>query len=70
MTPVVMTPMTSIDMAWAFNEWMRRYTLNPSAFAREFEMVVQYLRQQDEGQEPSYGIACAFYMAQLLEARA
>lgn len=52
-------------MPKVFNEWMRRYTEEPEKFGREFEAVVEFLREQAEGHEPSYGEKCAAYMQQL-----
>lgn len=52
-------------IARAFNEWMRRYIDEPEAFAREFEIVGQFLGEQLNGGLPSYGATCAAYLAQL-----
>ena len=52
-------------VAEAFNEWMRRYTETPDQFVREFQTVNQFLAEQDSGRAPSYGEACAAYLAEL-----
>jgi hypothetical protein len=52
----------------AFNEWMRRYTENPSEFAREWQTVSEFLSQRAAGQEPSYGEICVAYVEGLLAA--
>lgn len=52
-------------VAEAFNEWMRRYTENPSRFEREFQTVTQFLSDQAAGRQPSYGEVCAAYLAEL-----
>ncbi|KKB86458.1 hypothetical protein VW29_02555 [Devosia limi DSM 17137] len=57
--------MTNAQMAQCFNEWMRRYIEEPDRFAREFEMVNQFLADEQNGREPSYGETSAAYMAQL-----
>lgn len=57
--------MDSVLMAKAFNEWMRRYIEEPERFEREFRAVENFKREESEGAEPSYGEACAAYMAQL-----
>lgn len=57
--------MTKAQMALCFNEWMRRYTEDPTGFAREFEYVNTYLADKAEGREPTYGETSAAYMAKL-----
>ena len=57
--------MTNAQMAKCFNEWMRRFIEEPDRFAREFEMVNQFLADAQDGREPSYGETSAAYMAQL-----
>lgn len=49
-------------IAKAFNEWMRRYTETPKEFEAEFESVIAFLKEQNEGKEPSYGEECAEYL--------
>ncbi len=51
--------------AQAFNEWLRLYTADPEQFAREFEVVVQFLAQQKAGEEPTYGESCDAFLAKL-----
>ena len=51
----------------AFNEWMRRYTDEPERFARDWQIVQEFLATSD-GQTPSYGASCAEYLAELLAA--
>lgn len=53
-------------MTQAFNEWMRRYTEDPATYAREFETVGEFLREQAEGREPTYGETCAAYLDDLM----
>ena len=57
--------MTNAQMAKCFNEWMRRFIEEPDRFAREFETVNQFLADEQDGREPSYGETSAAYMAQL-----
>lgn len=53
------------SMVAAFNEWMRRYVEDPSAFMAEFESVIQFQKDKQDGAEPSYGQISAAYMFQL-----
>lgn len=57
--------MTNEQMARCFNEWMRRFIDNPEEFEREFESVGSFLRETNEGTEPSYGEQCTAYMTDL-----
>jgi hypothetical protein len=59
--------MTPEQIAKALNEWMRRYIDDPNAFDAEFETVGQFLKDENEGKEPSYGENGAAYMKKLLE---
>ena len=52
-------------MAKCFNEWMRRFIEEPERFAREFQSVTEFQREEAEGKEPSYGESCAGYLTQL-----
>ncbi len=54
--------MTNIQMAKAFNEWMLRFIDEPEQFEREFETVSQFLKEQNEGNEPTYGETAAAYL--------
>ncbi len=53
-------------MARAFNEWMRRYTDEPERFAREFQMVGEFLEQTERGEEPTYGETAAAYLVEIM----
>ena len=54
--------------ARAFNEWMRRFTQAPEEFSKQFEDAAQYLRDRNEGREPSYGeVAAAYFDKRLAE---
>ncbi len=55
------------EMGRALNEWMRRYTDEPTKFEREFQTVTQYLAEVASGVEPTYGQTGAAYMRQLLD---
>lgn len=57
--------MTNAQMAKCFNEWMRRFINEPDAFQREFETVNDFLRDEGDGREPTYGEVSAAYMAKL-----
>jgi hypothetical protein len=58
---------TQNEMAWAFNEWMRRYTEEPERFAREWETVMAFL-EEDTGDNNTaqYGHDQAKYFVSLL----
>lgn len=57
--------MDQVKLAKCFNEWMRRFIEEPERFAREHESVVEFLRQENAGEEPSYGQGCAEYLTRL-----
>ena len=52
--------------AEAFNEWMRRFTEEPSAFQQQFQSCVEYLAAAQNGEEPTYGETCAAYLYELM----
>lgn len=54
-------------IANAFNEWMNRFIQNPEQFQREFQTVTEYLNEQNNGIEPTYGEAAAAYLDKLLD---
>jgi hypothetical protein len=53
------------QMAKCFNEWMRRFIEEPDRFEREFETVNDFLADEANGKDPSYGETSSAYMAQL-----
>lgn len=53
-------------VAKAFNEWMRRFTQEPSRFGHEWESVAEFLKAEADGREPEYGQVCAAYLEQLM----
>ena len=57
--------MNNAQMVKCFNEWMRRYIDDPSAFNAEFETVNKYLADRDNGAEPTYGETCTAFMAKI-----
>jgi len=52
-------------MARCFNLWMKRYTEEPERFAADFQTVAEFLQQQADGEEPTYGATCAQMMVDL-----
>ena len=52
-------------IASALNKWMRRYVDEPTRFAAEFQTGGQFLKDEAEGVEPSYGVVGAAYLAEL-----
>lgn len=61
--------MEKSEAVYALNEWMRRYIENPKEFSAEFQTVQEFLADEAEGKEPSYGETGAEYMFRLLEER-
>jgi len=59
--------MNNAQMVKCFNEWMRRFIEEPEAFAAEFQTVNQFLKDEAEGIEPSYGETSAAYMRKFAE---
>lgn len=57
--------MDKTRMALVFNEWMRRYILDPRAFEVEFQTVIRHITELSKVKTPSYGESCAAYMIQL-----
>ena len=57
--------MNNVQMVKCFNEWMRRFINEPERFEREFQSVNDFLREEAEGREPSYGETCVAYMSQI-----
>lgn len=57
--------MNNLQMAKCFNEWMRRFIEYPERFEREFVTVAEFLKDDGEGREPTYGETCAAYMETL-----
>lgn len=55
-----------MTMAQAFNEWMRRYTKDPRAFAAEFEAVAAFQHGPRLNGEPVYGREMAAYLRKLM----
>ncbi len=48
-----------------FNAWMQKYIDHPEDFDAEFQSVVGYLKDKNEGREPSYGESCTAYLEKL-----
>ena len=57
--------MTNVQMVKAFNEWMRRFIEEPDRFEHEFRSVNQFLADELNGVEPTYGESCTGYMVKL-----
>lgn len=45
-------------MIAAFNAWMKDYTENPETFRHQFQDVQEFLAEEAQGLEPSYGKDC------------
>jgi hypothetical protein len=50
----------------AFNEWMRQYTEDPSAFNHIWQTVNEYFAEVSAGKEPSYGDTCVAFLEKLI----
>ncbi len=60
--------MTNIEIAAkAFNLWMKKYTEQPEEFETEYTIIKEFLREQGDGKEPSYGQICAVYYYKLVD---
>jgi hypothetical protein len=59
--------LSKAQLAAAFNMWMKRYTENPEQFEHEWQSVNQFLTEEANGEEPSYGESCAAYLLRLLD---
>lgn len=57
--------MTNAQLVKCFNEWMRRFIQEPERFQREFATVNEFVKDEADGREPTYGETSAAYMAQL-----
>ena len=57
--------MTNAQMVKCFNEWMRRFIEDPDKFSAEFQTVNQFLADQADGRELTYGETCAALMTKL-----
>ncbi len=57
--------MNKETMVKVLNEWQRRYIDNPEQFEVEFRTVLEYLKDIENGVEPSYGKSCVEYMYKL-----
>jgi hypothetical protein len=55
-----------MNMAQAFNEWMRRYIEEPERFAREWQTVEEFKADESAGIEPDYGATCEAYLRGLM----
>lgn len=53
--------------AKAFNNWMDDYINNPAEYKEIFDSAVQHLLEKTQGEEPSYGQACAELFSKYLE---
>lgn len=60
--------LTKEQMIAAFNEWMRRYTEDPTKFEAEFQTVGAFLTAMNSGEEPDYGQRCTALMEELAAA--
>jgi hypothetical protein len=52
-------------LASLFNEWQRRYIEEPHSFEVDFKTIIEFLKDESDGVEPSYGQSCAAYLAKL-----
>ena len=64
---IPLVTMNNAQMVKCFNEWMRRFIEEPEAFAAEFQTVNQFMKDEANGVEPSYGETSAAYMLKLAQ---
>ena len=60
-------PISRGELIWAMNEWMERFTQNPEEFEHHWKTVLQFLQQQENDEEPSYGRDCVDYIYSLID---
>lgn len=53
-------------LADAFNEWMRLFTEEPERFRQQWEDVLEYLDEAENGTTPTYGGDCAKFLVKLI----
>jgi hypothetical protein len=53
------------QLAAAFDEWMRRYIDEPEKFASDYATIKQFMDEELDGIEPTYGAMCAAYLDQI-----
>lgn len=53
-------------LAKAFNEWLRRYIEDPSAYEAEFNTVAAFRASEASGAEPDYGQRQSAYLLHLI----
>lgn len=56
------------ELAALMNEWQRRFIETPEAYEAEFRTIIQFLDEESEGVEPSYGKDCVAYLESLRHA--
>lgn len=58
---------TQPDYAAAFNMWMNDYMSDPQAYEDSHDSAVRHLKENLNGEEPSYGAVCAEVLIKYLE---
>jgi hypothetical protein len=61
----MITVLDDKSLSRALNEWMRRYIENPAEFEAEFETVAEFLNEEKQGTEPSYGDTAVAYLRKI-----
>jgi hypothetical protein len=62
-----MTTISSVKLAEVFNEWMRLYIDEPEKFQSSWTSMKEFLLQEDQDLEPTYGTECAAFVFKIAE---
>jgi hypothetical protein len=60
---------TAVDLAAAFNEWMRLTIEEPETFLQEWQAIVEFQGAEAHGDVPEYGRDCVTFLLGLLKAQ-
>lgn len=60
------TKATKMNMAQAFDEWMRRYKENPEQFGNDMSEAAAHSRKKRSVEASDYGNNCAAYLSALM----
>ncbi len=55
-----------MNLADAFNEWMRRYIEDPDGFEREWITVQRHMEETATGEDTTYGSHCVAILEEIM----
>lgn len=55
-----------MNLADAFNEWMRQYIEDPDGFEREWITVQRYMEENATGEDVTYGDQCVALLQKIM----